>query len=216
MEAFVKLFLLAAVTLHLFPATVFAEDLAVELRFESNPAVQQNQSAKTLRPVRIQAFSDSRPAGGDMVLGELKANGLARKVQSRTAVSVYATDAFRKLYGEWGGTMSQDAPLVLTGEITQFSLDEADGYQARVGIHFLLKDEEGKVLWDGHSSGVVRGVGRELTSETLPLLFNSLLRETYSELLEDERLVGVWSGKVSNTYIIKDSPDAPAAAGKES
>ncbi|HZV80613.1 MAG TPA: hypothetical protein VFF53_00440 [Geobacteraceae bacterium] len=211
--------ILAAFALVLFSSPVFAEEMAVELRFESKPAVQQNQAfaatIKSFRPVRIQAFSDTR-SDGETFLGELKVNGQPRKVQSRTAVSVYATDAFRKIYDDWGGAVSLDAPLVLKGEITQFSLEESDGYLARVGFHFLLKDDEGKVLWDGHSSGVVKGTGRTLTAETLSSLFNSLLRETYTELLEDERLVGVWSGKVQNTYTIRDSSPSSPAAGKES
>lgn len=214
-----KRFIILVAALHLFSLPVLAEEMAVELRFETKPAGQQNQAlattVKSLRPVRIQAFSDTR-SNGETFLGELKVNGQPRKVQSTTAVSVYAADAFRKVYDNWGGAMSQDAPLVLKGEITQFSLEEADGYQARVGFHFLLKDNEEKVLWDGHSSGMVKGTGRALTAEILTALFNSLLRETYTELLEDEKLVGVWSGKVKNTYIIKDTCPDQLAAGKES
>lgn len=215
-----KRFSLAAVALHLFSSLVFADDLTVDLRFEPNQAGQSSAPAestvRSLRPVRIQAFTDNR-GGGDTLLGELKVNGLARKVQSNTAVSVYATDAFRKIYGDWGGPVSPDAKLVLTGEITQFSLEETDGYQAKVGFRFLLTDGEGKVLWDGHSSGVVRGTGRTLTAETLPQLFNGLLRQTYTELLEDEYLIGIWSGRIQNTYIIRDTPAAPpTAAGRES
>ena len=211
--------ILALLALHLFSLPACAEEMAVELRFESRPAEQQNQAlaatVKSFRPVRIQAFSDTR-SNGETFLGELKVNGQPRKVQSKTAVSVYAADAFRKIYEDWGGATSQDAPLVLKGEITQFSLEETDGYQARVGFHFLLKDEEGKVLWDGHSSGVVKGAGRALTAEILSSLFNSLLRETYTELLEDEKLVGVWSGKVQNTYVIKDSTPSSSPTGRES
>jgi len=214
----VKRFSLAVLALHLFSSLVFAEDLAVELRFESNPAGQHSSqpgsTVKSLRPVRIQAFSDNR-GGVDTHLGELKVNGFTRKVQSKTAVSVYATDAFRKVFDDWGGAVSQDAPLVLTGEITQFSLEESDGYQAKVGFRFLLKDGEGKVLWDGHSTGVVKGTGRSMTAEVVAPLFNGLLRETYSELLEDENLIGIWSGRVQNTYIIKDTPASSPASKRE-
>jgi hypothetical protein len=159
--------------------------------------------------VRIQAFTDSR-GSGDTYLGELKAGGQPRKVLSRTAVAVYATDAFRKIFDDWGGATSADANLLLKGEITQFSLNDADGYEARIGIRFLLRDENNKVLWDGHSSGVVRGTGKPVTAEMLPALFNNLLRETYTELLEDEKLVGIWSGKIQNSYIINES--SPSAS----
>lgn len=192
----------------LFSSLVYGEDLAVELRFETTAPEQQSQTlnstVKSLRPVRIQSFTDNR-AAGETFLGELKVNGLTQKVRSKTAVSVYAADAFRKVYDDWGGKASLEAPLVLKGEITQFALEESDGYQARVGFHFFLKDEEGKVLWDGHSSGVVKGTGRTLTPESLVTLFNGLLRETYTEMLEDEKLIGVWSGRVQNTYIIRDA-----------
>jgi len=204
----VKGSVLAIAALLLFSSLVYGEDLAVELRFESTPAEQQNQTlsstVKSLRPVRIQPFTDNR-AAGETFLGELKVNGLRQKVRSKTAVSVYAADAFRKVYDDWGGKTSLEAPLTLKGEITQFALEESDGYQARVSLHFFLKDEEGKVLWDGHSSGVVRGTGRTLTPESLVALFNGLLRETYTEMLEDEKLIGVWSGRVQNSYIIRDA-----------
>jgi hypothetical protein len=215
----VKPYILVLVTLHLFSSLVFAEEMAVELRFDSGPLPQSQALAarvKSLRPVRIQAFDDNR-AGQETVLGELRVNGQPVKVLSRTAVSVYATDAFRRVYDEWGGAMSADAPLLLKGEITQFSLDEADGYEAKVGFHFFLRDSDGKVLWDGHSSGVVRGVGRTLTAEALTSMFNGLLRETYTELLEDDKLIGVWSGQVQNTYIIRDSsPSSQPSGGRES
>lgn len=199
---------LAAAALFMLSSLAFGEEVFVDLRYESPLAEQQDQSlistVKTLRPVRVQAFTDTRPSG-ETYLGELKLNGQPRKIMSRTAIPVYSTDVFRKVFEERGGRTSPDAALRLKGEITQFSLEESEGYQARIGFHFFLLDDSGKVLWDGNCAGVVKGSGKTLTPESLSGLFNGILREAYTEMLVDEKLVGVWSGKVQNTYIIRDA-----------
>lgn len=55
-----------------------------------------------------------------------------------------------------------------------------------------------------------------IVPDNLPGIFSELLRATYLELLEDTKLVGVWSGKVSNSYLLRDeSPSAvPTGNGK--
>jgi hypothetical protein len=194
----------AAMLLLVSPA--MGADLAVGLRYEPTtaalPTLGALSIAKMLRPVKIQPFSDNR-SRGETFLGELRIDGRQQTIQSTTAVAPFATEAFRKVYGEWGGKESVDSPLFLKGEITQFSLEESEGYQAKVAFHFFLTEESGKILWDGHSSGLVKGSGRMLTLDSLPGVFSDILRDTYSELLNDEKLVGVWTGKVPSTYYIK-------------
>ncbi len=147
----------------LLVSPVTGADLSVDLRFEPTTAALPSHGllsiAKTLRSAKIQPFTDKRPVG-ETFLGELKISGQHQKIHSKTAVSVFATDAFRKVYGEWGGRVSVDSPLLLKAEITQFALEESEGYQARVGFHFYLLEESGRTLWDGHSSGIVKGSGR--------------------------------------------------------
>lgn len=205
----------AGVLLLVSPVT--GEDLAVELRYgpttSSMPSRALLSTARMLRPARIHPFSDNR-SGGENFLGELRVDGQQQRIQSNTTVALFATEAFRKVYGEWGGPTSANSPLSLKGEITQFSVEESDGYQARVSFHFFLVEEGGKILWDGHSSGIVRGGGRSLSPESLSGVFSDILRDTYTEMLEDEKLVAVWSGKVSNTYVIKEPATPPPLSAK--
>lgn len=209
-----KRMMVALALMTAFAGPVRAEDLTIDLRYEptanTEPAQGLFAKVKQLRPVRIGSFIDKRAVDGNF-LGELQVNGQVKKVLTKTALSIYATDVFRKVYSEWGGKSSPDELLVLKGEITQFRIEETDGYQARVGFHFYLNDASGKILWDGHSNGVVKGSGRSLTPESLSVLVSDILRATYGEMLEDNKLVGVWSGKVSNTYIIKDGLTATAS-----
>lgn len=210
--------LLSCVALLLLVSPLSAADLAVDLRYEPTTGVLLSQAllstAKMLKPARILPFTDKR-SGGGTYLGELKVDGQKQRVLSKTAIAAFATAAFRQIYSEWGGRTSQDSPLLLIGEITQFALEEADGYQARVGFHFYLTEEgSNKVLWDGHSSGIVRGSGRALTVESLSGLFSDILRDTYIEMLEDEKLVGVWSGRVSNTFFIKEPATSAATLSR--
>lgn len=202
----------------LFSTQLFAEDLSVELRFTpvANSAIPENivSTVKGFRGVSIHSFTDKRSVG-ENYLGEARLNGQVQKVVSKTALSVFATDAFKKVYTEWGGKVSEDGPLALKGEITQFLYEESDGYQAKIAFHFYLLDESGRALWDGHSSGIVRGTGKVIGAENISALINDIIRTTYLELLEDDKLVGVWSGRVSNTYVIR-SDAAPSVSAKNS
>lgn len=196
----------------LFVPELHAEELYVDLRFEPNVSTPPSESVlsavKGFKGVKIHSFADRRSVG-DTYLGELRLNGQLQKVVSKTALTVYATDAFKKVYSEWGGKISPDGPLTLKGDLTQFAFEESDGYQAKIGFHFFLLDDNGKILWDGHSSGIVRGSGKMIGTENLSALFSDILRATYNEMLEDDKLVGVWSGRVSNTYVIRG--EAPSS-----
>lgn len=179
--------------------------VTVNLKLEP-PYVQYPQQnlglVKGLKGIRVLAFTDRRKTG-DTVFGELRYSGDLQKLQSTIPVAEYVTAAFRKLHEEAGGKVSRDGPLTLRGDITQLYVDESEGGQARVGLHIFLEDDAGKILWDGHSSGIIRGGSRALSPETVSGFLSDVLRATYIELLEDDRLTGVWSGRVSNTYVVR-------------
>jgi len=203
--------------LFLSTAQLSAEELSVDLRFAPTAAYQPSEQVvaevKLFKGVRIELFSDKRPVG-ETALGQLKLNGQIQAVQAKAAVAYFATDAFTQVYGEWGGKISHDGPLVLKGDITQFEFIENEGYQAKIVIHFFLLDDSGKVLWDGNSAGVVRGAGKVIGTENLPALFSDVFQVMFVELMGDTKLVNVWSGKVSNTYLIKDDAKASPETGK--
>jgi hypothetical protein len=196
----------------LFSAELYAENLPVDLRFEPTsatlPAPAVLAAVKSFKGVSIQPFIDRRSTN-ETLMGSIKNGAGTQMIESKTSIAAFASDAFKKVYGEWGGKISSDGPIVLKGDVTQFAFDDSDGYQAKVGIHFFLCDESDRVLWDGHSSGIVRGSGKNVSPESLSGLFSDILRATYNEMLEDEKLVGVWSGRVSNTFLVKE--DAPSA-----
>ncbi len=213
-EVLVKRLMVTLTVLLTLAAPVRAEDLTIDLHYEPTANTEPPQGlfsvVKLLRPVKIAPFIDKRSVA-DTYVGNLRVAGQAKRLLSKTALSLYVSDVFRKVYGEWGGKSSADDLLLLKGEITQFRIEEADGYQARVGFHFYLHDDSGKILWDGHSSGIVRGSGRTLTPESLSTVLSDILRATFAELLEDDKLIGVWSGKVSNTYVVRDGEVTAAA-----
>ena len=202
-----------------FSTELYAENLPVDLRFEptstNQPAASVLAAVKSFKGIRIQPFIDRRSTN-ETLMGSIKTGAGTQMIESKTAIAVFASDVFKKVYGEWGGKISPDGPLVFKGDVTQFAFDDYDGYQARVGLHFFLCDEKDRVLWDGHSSGIVRGNGKAVSAENLSVLFSDILQATYNEMLEDEKLVGVWSGRVSNTFLIKDDAASPSLTVKNS
>ena len=200
-----KHFKLLSMVMSLLLAAVNAGAVTVELKLEP-PSVQSPQQnpgvVKGLKGVRVLSFTDRRKTG-DTVFGELRYSGDLQKLQSSVPVADFITAAFRKLHEEAGGKISNDGPFTLSGEITQLYVDESEGGQARIGFHLFLSDDGGKVLWDGHSSGIIRGGSRALSPETVSGFLSDVLRATYAEMLEDDKLTGVWSGKISNTYVVR-------------
>lgn len=203
----------------LLPAELFAANLPIDLRFEptasSIPASALLTAVKSFKGVRIQPFIDRRSTNENL-MGSIRTSAGVQMLESNTAISEFTSDAFKKVFGEWGGKVSPDGPLVLKGDVTQFAFDDNDGYQARVGLHLYLCDNGDRVLWDGHSSGIVRGSGKAVSPENISVMFSDILRATYNEMLEDEKLVGVWSGRVSNTYLIRDDLSTAALSVKNS
>jgi hypothetical protein len=200
-----RLFIQLSMVMSLLLVGVNAGAVTVDLKLEP-PSVQYPQHSlgvvKGLKGVRVLPFADRRKAG-ETVFGELRYSGDIQKLQSTMPVADFITAAFKKLHEEAGGKVSNDGPLTLRGDITQLYVDESEGGQARVGFHLFLADEGGKVLWDGHSSGIIRGGSRAMSPETVSGFLSDALRATYFEMLEDEKLTGVWSGRVSNTYVIR-------------
>jgi hypothetical protein len=201
--------------LFLFAAQLSAEELAVDLRYEPTAVSVATEKivadVKMFKGIKILPFSDKRSVG-ETFLGELRQNGQVQTIKSKKAVAGYATDAFTQLYVQWGGKISPEGPLVLTGEITRFEFEENESYQAKVGFHFYLLDDSRRILWDGHSSGVVRGSGKAVGPENLSALFSNVLCAAFIELMEDQKLVSVWSGRDSNTYLLKDDASAVKTA----
>jgi len=216
-EGEMRRILSAIALLFLFAAPLAAGELTVDLRFAptaaSPPAEEKVAAVKMFKGTRIHPFTDKRSAG-ETFLGKLKLSGQIQTLQSKAAVAGYVTDAFTQVYGEWGGKISPDGPLALKGEIAQLEFVENEGYQVKIGIHFFLLDENGSILWDGHSTAVVKGAGRVIGTENLSALFSDVLQVTFVELMEDSKLVNVWSGRVSNTYLSKDAAVASAETGR--
>ena len=190
----------------LFGISLSAQALTVDLRFQPTASTAPSQavqkSIRELKAIKLYPFTDERNIG-DKVLGEFLVNGQPEKVAANIPVADYAADTFKSLYEEWGGRISANGEFSLKGEVTQFSFEESEGYQARVGIHFYLADDSGRVIWDGHSSGVIKGA-RIVTPKTLPNIISDVLLATIKELFEDPKLVGVWSGKVASSYVVKE------------
>jgi hypothetical protein len=205
------LILVFAAELNLWGMTV---DLHFQPTAPSVPSSALLVTVKGLRPVNVLPFSDLREAR-DTYMGEIRMTDQVMKIQSTVPVAAFAGEVFKMVYDAWGGKMSPDGPLGLKGEVSHFVIEDVDTGQARIGIHFYLTDESGRIIWDGHSSGIAKGGGRTMDPETLTAIFSDLLLATYTELLNDEKLVGVWSGKVSNTYVIRDNAATTAAGQKK-
>lgn len=183
----------------LWSVSAGAAELTVELNYgvpgKGAQAAPMPLPDLPAQPLKILPFTDSRP-GDQSIMGEVRRDSQSVALRAKTAIAIFAANAFRNIYEEWGGQQAENAQLQLKGDVTRFALEDGDGYSASVGVRFFLSDAAGLVLWEGSVAGVVKGIGKVLTVATYPEIMNDVTREAYQQLLGDEKFRAVWSGKL--------------------
>ncbi|HEY2738157.1 MAG TPA: hypothetical protein VGK45_07095, partial [Thermoanaerobaculia bacterium] len=114
-----------------------------------SPALGAAMSAKAVRLM----IEDGRSGPDPAIIGQTQ-DHTDQFFPLRTSSNVLAwtTDSVQKAVAVWGIKTADSAPLVLTGRIVQFVLNESTKavgavYGAEIQISFTLKNAKGGVLW---------------------------------------------------------------------
>jgi hypothetical protein len=166
------------------------------------------------RPVRLSVV-DGRTGADLTVIGEISDH--ADKVfplQISNDPIPWANEVLRKEAAASGIKVASDAPLSLTGKLTQLRLvasTKAFGstYSAQIQVAFTLADSRGRTLWTGTTEGGATRYGKERSSENANEVLNDALREVYTNALGDSGLQAAWVG---GKPVASSSSSASAAA----
>jgi uncharacterized lipoprotein YajG len=165
------------------------------------------------RPVKL-AIVDGRTGGEPAVIGEISdhADKLFPVRASNDAIT-WANDVLAKEAAAWGVKVSPDAPLSLTGKLTQLRLvgsTKAFGstYNAQIQMTFTLADSRGRTLWEGAVEGSANRYGKERSAENANEVLSSAIEEVYANAFNDAGLQSAWVGKGKPVA----TPSAPAAS----
>jgi uncharacterized lipoprotein YajG len=172
------------------------------------------------RAVRLSVV-DGRSGGDPAVIGEISdhADKLFPVRASNDAIA-WASDVLTKEATAWGLKTSPDAPLSLTGKLTQLRLvgsTKAFGstYNAQIQMTFTLADSRGRTLWESPIEGSANRYGKERSADNANEVLSSAIEEVYANAFNDAGLQGAWAGK-GKPVATTSAPAAAAAADSPS
>jgi hypothetical protein len=180
-------------------------------------------AAMSARAVKL-VIEDGRTGPDPAILGQTQ-DHTDQFFPLRTSSNVLAwtTDSVQKAVAVWGVKTANDAPLVLTGKIVQFTLNESTKavgamYAAEIQISFTLKNAKGGVLWESNHGGDSHRFGKSRSEENANEVLVESIKQACSELFGDAALQEAWDGKATPHAAGTagtagmSAPPAPAAA----
>jgi len=168
----------------------------------------------TDRPVRL-SIVDGRAESDPAVIGEISDHDdKIFPVRASNEVGAWANDVLTKYAAEWGIKAAPNAPLALTGKLTQLRLvasTKAMGstYRVETQVAFTLADARGRTLWQGTAGGDATRYGKERSADNANEVLSDAIKEAYTDVFNNADLQSAWLGK--GTPVTASAP-APAAA----
>jgi hypothetical protein len=166
----------------------------------------------TDRPVRL-SIVDGRTESDPAVIGEISDHDdEVFPVRVSNDVASWASDVLTKYAAEWGIKTAPDAPLALTGKVTQLRLvasTKAMGstYRVETQVAFTLADARGRTLWEGTAGGDATRYGKERSADNANEVLSDAIKEAYTDVFNNSDLQSAWLGKGKPM-----AASAPAAA----
>jgi hypothetical protein len=164
-----------------------------------SPALGAAMTAKAVKLV----IEDGRTGPDPAILGQTQ-DHTDQFFPLRTSSNVLAwtTDSVQKAVAVWGIKTADSAPLVLTGRIVQFALNESTKavgamYGAEIQISFTLKNAKGGVLWESNHGGDSHRFGKSRSEENANEVLVEAIKQACSELFGDAGLQEAWDGKAT-------------------
>jgi|SRR6185369_7915588 len=172
-------------------------------------------AAMSARAVKL-VIEDGRTGPDPAVIGQTQDHAdQFFPLRTSSNVLAWTTDSVQKAVAVWGIKTANDAPLVLTGRITQFTLNEGTKavgavYGAEIQISFTLKNAKGGVLWESTHGGDSHRFGKSRSEENANEVLVEAIKQACSELFGDSALQEAWDGKA--TPHAAGTSASPAAA----
>lgn len=193
--------------------------LTLSLQYKSqeriDPADAVLAPGITDRPVRL-SMVDGRGESDPAVIGEISDHDdKIFPVRASNDVAAWASDALTKYASEWGIKAAPDAPLALTGKLTQLRLvasTKAMGstYRVETQVAFTLADARGRTLWEGTAGGDATRYGKERSADNANEVLSDAIKEAYTDIFNNADLQSAWLGK--GTPIAASAPAHASAA----
>lgn len=130
--------------------------------------------------LQVDKFTDTRK--DPRLIAENRENPQPRPVTTRDDVGAFVADNMRDTMRKSGlDVVDSGGQVVISGEVTDFFVNETTTYESTVTLRVTVRDSGGKVLWSGITGGSATRFGRSYKAENYyEVLSDSVLEATYN------------------------------------
>lgn len=134
-------------------------------------------------PIALRFTREAAFAPGSEEIGESGHQTIKTRIYGTRSVTSFLEDGATKQFKEWGMPLSNEAQLILQGEVKEFFLKEKSLYRAAINIGYSVRNREGKTLWEAdiRSDSTVFGMG--MKAENYRQAFSDALRKNLRSLI---------------------------------
>ena len=145
--------------------------------------------------IAVAPFTDARP--DKAVIGVNTEDRAPKFVKTNQDVSAFVTAHTKDLLKSLGlpvVDLAEGSPIVLSGEILRYGVNEKDTYSGDVRIKLTIRHGQ-KVVWEGLAMGHASRFGRSFKLENYQEVLSDSLMEAVARQLADSTFLRVLSGK---------------------
>jgi hypothetical protein len=147
------------------------------------------------RKIQVESFADAR-ADKSGLIGENREKAVPKKVSTPDSVPDFVTGNVRQLLSKAGlNVVEAGGDAVIGGEIRAFFVEETDTYLGDVTLRVTVKDQSGKAVWTGISSGASKRFGRSYKADNYYETLSDALIEATQALLKNPGFLKALAGK---------------------
>lgn len=171
-------------------------------------------------PVQLRLV-DERPVHEPSVVGSRTDDGDRRfELKTTNKVLPFVEQVLVQQLQYWGVSVENDADLVLTTRLRQFTVTESNQavgatFGAEVQFAAELQNRAGDMLWSGSSFGDATRYGKKFSNPNCNEVLSDALLEAWSSLLSLGGLHDAWDRKVKLRMADGESDSSAGAGGRD-
>lgn len=171
-------------------------------------------------PVQLRLV-DERPVHEPSVVGSRTDDGDRRfELKTTNKVLPFVEQVLVQQLQYWGVSVENDADLVLTTRLRQFTVTESNQavgatFGAEVQFAAELQNRAGDILWSGSSFGDATRYGKKFSNPNCNEVLSDALLEAWSSLLSLGGLHDAWDRKVKLRMADGESDSSAGTGGRD-
>jgi len=134
--------------------------------------------------IQFGSFVDARKQPS--LIAENREDTIPKPVTTSGNVGEFVGSHVRQILDRAGlNTVDSDGDVIVTGEVSDFFVEETSLYKGTVALHMTVRNRAGATLWSGSASGSATRFGRSYSQENYYEVLSDALINATTTLVQD-------------------------------